>query len=247
MEEFRLLNYHTEYSCSGTFNKKMDTQVCFSQAFHNVRNNSSIQYIVRLYPDIKFVSENHKSNMCVLNRNEIKNHLRQLTGIFPFEYRVVKTKVNNYPCYEVHIHLCDVPATFHKYVLTWIRYSYEFPYNVILKDTYMLKKDPMFRFTSISNLFNVVSNCYPYGVGEGHSIFESHIHIPLKKAELRDRIKEVDRLNYIYQELKGINKMKLPAKIKNFSSTDIEYWSPEFFEMRKNIYINMYNQIKAKR
>lgn len=225
----------------------MCSNVCFSSAFNAVKDDSDIQYTIRLYPGIKFGVDRHKSNICVLNKREIKNHLRQLTEIFPFEYNVTKTKVNDYPCYEVYLHLYNVPATFHKYVLTWLRYSYEFPYNVILKDTYILKKDPMFRFTSISNLFNVVSNCYPYGVGEGHSISESHVHVPLKKAELKERIKEVNRLNSIYQELQGINKERLPTKIENFSTTDIEYWSPEFFEMRKNVYINMYNQIKANR
>ena len=42
----------------------------------------------------------------------------------------------------MHLRLNNVPPTFHKYVLTWLRYTYEFPYNVFLKDAYNLKSIP---------------------------------------------------------------------------------------------------------
>lgn len=244
MNEFKYLSYHTEYSCDGTCNKKMSSEVCFSGIFSKITNESDITYNIRLYPGLDLCVESHNSNACLFTKNELKNHLRQLNDMYPFSYRVVEEVVRDKVCYRVVLHLKDVPATFHKYVLTWLRYTYEYPYNVILRDAYILKKDPIFRFESISNIFNVVSICCPAFVGEGHSISADSINKPLRKKELRDRIKEVNRLNGIYEKLK-LKKSKLPDKIRDFDCYDAEYWSEELFEFRKPTYMNMFNKIKG--
>ena len=225
----------------------MGVDVCFSNVFSRMNNNSDIIYTVRLYPGVDLCVKNHHSNACLFSRHEVRNHLRQLRGMYPFRYRVLEKATDDGQIYyEVVIHLKEVPATFHKYVLTWLRYTYEYPYNVILKDAYRLKKDPTFRFESIANIFNVVSNCCSDYVGEGHSVAEASIHEPLRKDELRERIREVDRLNSIYKIL-SIKKTKLPEEIEGFGYRDLEYWSEELFELRKPTYMKMYNAIKSKR
>lgn len=251
MKEFEYLSYHTEYGCTGTINKRMGVEACFSRVFSRVGNDSDITYTVILYPGTEFGAKNRRCNMCLFSPKEVKNHLKQLTSIFPFDFTIKRGVINRYSgkwkCYEVKIHLHDVPAAFHKYVLTWLRYTYEFPYNVILKDTYRLKKNPIFKFTSIANLFNVVSNCYPYYVGEGHSILESHIKVPLKKKDLRERLKEVDRLNSLYKYLDRDNKERIPDNLENFRYTDEAYWSEELYQEREPFYIKMYNTFKDKK
>lgn len=247
MKEFNYLSYHTEYSCTGTFNKKMSKEVCFARVFHNVKDDSDIVYTIILYPGVDFCVKHHRSNACLFNRHEVENHLRQLRGIFPFSYRVLeKINKDDQVYYGVTLHIKEVPATFHKYVLTWLRYTYEFPYNVILRDAYRLKKDPIFRFESISNIFNIVSNCSQEYVGEGHSIAEASVHKPLKKDQLRERIKAVNELNSIYTILNA-NKPKLPENIGKFGTRDLGYWSEELFEHRKPIYMEMYNIIKKRK
>lgn len=244
MKEFDYLNYHTEYSCEGTYKKKLSREVCFSEVFDMIEDDSDIKYTVLLYPGINMCVDKHRSNACLFSVQEVKNHLRQLRGIYPFSYKVIeKINEDNVPYFKVTLHIKDVPASFHKYVLTWLRYTYEYPYNVILRDAYRLKQDPEFRFMSIADLFNVVSNCCNDFVGEGHSISADNIHRPLKKEELKERIKEVDRLNDIYQFLE-LRKNKLPRKIDKYGTKDLEYWSQKLFDVRKPIYMKMYNAIK---
>lgn len=247
MNEFRFLSYHTEYSCTGTYNKEMCANACFAGVFSRVHYDSDIVYTIHLYSGIDFCTKYHYSNACLFSKHEIRNHLRQLKGIYPFGYRVLEKSNNEGQVYyEVKLHLNNVPATFHKYVLTWLRYTYEYPYNVILKDTYRLKKDSMFRFESIANIFNVVSNCYPDDVNDIHSIAENIIHKPLRKCKLCERIRKADRLEEIYNFL-YINAIKLPKQIEGFECKDLEYWSEELFELKKSTYIEMYKTIKSKR
>ena len=246
MKEFRYLSYHTEYSCSGTYNLKMGARVCFANVFNMVNDDSNIKYKIRLYPGIDFCKKANHSNACLFSKQEIRNHLLQLKALYPFSYRVADKMKDDNKIIVIHLHLKDVPATFHKYILTWVRYLYEYPYNVILKDAYWLKKDPRFRFQSISALFNIVACCQKCYVGEGHSIREDHIHTPITKAELKERIKKVKCLNDIYKDM-NIGRNVLPEKIGKFSYNDIEYWSEELFnEVRKPVYVELYNRVKGR-
>lgn len=246
MKEFRFLTYYTEYSCSGTYNLKMGARPCFGSAFNNVRNNSNIKYKIRLYPGINFCKKVSCSNACLFSKQEIRNHLLQLKALFPFSYRVLDEMKEGNKIISIHLHLKNVPAIFHKYILTWIRYLYEYPYNVILKDAYLLKEDLGLRFQSMSFLFNIVSSCQREDVDEGHSIRENHLHTPITKSELKERIKEVRCLNDIYEDM-NINRNRVPEQIGEFSRKDIEYWSEELFnEVRKPIYVELYNKVKGR-
>ena len=246
MKEFRYLTYHTEYSCSGTYNLKMGARACFRSAFDNVRNNSDIKYKIRLYPGIALCTNHNVSNACLFSKQEIRNHLLQLKDLFPFSYRVLDEMKEGNKIIVIHLHLKDVPATFHKYILTWIRYLYEYPYNVILKDAYLLREDLGLRFQSMSFLFNIVSSCQWVYVGEGHSIRENHLHTPITKSELKERIKEVRFLDDIYEDM-NMNRDRLPETIGKFSCNDVEYWSEELFnEVRKPVYVELYNKVKGR-
>ena len=224
----------------------MGAEACFRRVFDAVRDDSNIKYKIILYPGTDFCKDTRQSNACLFSKQEIRNHLLQLKALYPFSYRVADEITEDNKIIVIHLHLKDVPATFHKYILTWIRYLYEYPYNVILKDAYWLGKDPRFRFQSISALFNIIAYCQCYTVGEGHSIRESHLHIPITKAELRERIKTEKSLNNIYKVM-NIDRDKLPNKVGEFSYKDMEYWSEELFnEIRKPIYVELYNKIKGR-
>ena len=224
----------------------MGARACFRSAFDNVRNNSDIKYKIRLYPGIALCKNHNVSNACLFSKQEIRNHLLQLKDLFPFSYRVLDEMKEGNKIIVIHLHLKDVPATFHKYILTWIRYLYEYPYNVILKDAYLLREDLGLRFQSMSFLFNIVSSCQWVYVGEGHSIRENHLHTPITKSELKERIKEVRFLDDIYEDM-NMNRDRLPETIGKFSCNDVEYWSEELFnEVRKPVYVELYNKVKGR-
>lgn len=251
MREFSCLNYHAEYTCEGSVIADRNGDACFSYIFSSLNNACNNVYKVVVYKDDHFLKISRSSNACFLSKTELSNHLRQLQSLYPFEFSVTEetreiSKDLSVPYYVVTIHLKDVPGLFHRYVLTWLRYTYEFPYNMILLDTYRLKKLPIFRFTSISNLFNIVSNCANTYVGEGHSISEAHVHQPLSKKELKERIQYARELNSIYKNLR-LSKARLPETIEGYASFDLEYWSLDLFEIRKPYYLQMYNKIVSQR
>ena len=193
---------------------------------------------------INFCKSKHRSNACLFSKHEIRNHIRQLKDLYPFNYKVLDRVENGVQIIAVYLNLKNVPVLFHKYILTWVRYLYEFPYNVLLRDAYWLKEDPQFRFQALSRIFNIVTYCNKRYVGEGHSISEAHLHVPMTKKDLRERIAEAIKLNDIYEAL-DLKYNEVPYIIEKFSNRDIEYWSREFFDtIRKPVYINLFNQIK---
>lgn len=248
MKDFRYLSYWTEYSCAGSLRKRMSHGACFSYVFNTVTDKSDVEYKVILYKGINFSKNNHVSNACLLSKEGIRRHLRLLKELYKFHYRVLDYKGNDrhkdYDRFIVYLRVKDVPSTFHKYILTWLRYTYEYPYNVILRDTYLLKSDPIFRFESISNLFNLVLGCYGEFVDNIHQIPGGRYVEFLKVSDLREKIQKVIYLGEIYQANKEVrDNVIIPECIGTYNTEDIEYWD-EGFDVRKPIYMKAYKEIK---
>ena len=213
----------------------MEVGACFGYVFGAVKNNSSVKYQIVLYMGTRYSAEQHKSNACIFTKQEVRNHLKLLKSLYPIQYSVGDYgDKNGYKRLLVTLNIENTPATFHKYALTWLRYLYEFPYNVLLRDAYTLKKERTCRFESIANLFNLTLSCYCKNPREIHQIPTNSIIQRLKLADIKRRIKEVNLLHDIYA--KGDNKArKIPEKSQGFSVEDIEYWNVGF-EERKPIY-----------
>ena len=245
MKEFQYLDYCTEYSCEGDLVKEMDKEACFGYVFNRIDTGHNVKYRVILYSGTEFSKNEHQSNACLFTKREVRRHLLLLKSLYPFHYKVSDYKADDdvkYNRIEVFLELSDVPPTFHKYILTWLRYTYEYPYNVILKDVYALKKDPTFRFESISNLFNLVIGCFCSNPRDIHQIPRNQVSTPMKLAEVREKIQKVKHLNDIYQKLRA-KKDTIPKKIGEYNTRDIEYWR-DGFEVRKPIYMKVYKEIK---
>lgn len=245
MNDFRYVDYDTVYSCSGELIQNLSHRACFGYVFRSdITIKSDIKYTVVLYRGLDYCKENGKSNACLFSIKEVRNHLRSLKSLYKFHYRVTSEE-DEYPKIIVHLRLNNVPPTFHKYVLTWLRYTYEFPYNVFLKDAYNLKSIPEFRFESISNIFNLVLGCYCNDLRIIHQVPHNFVSKPLKISELKERIKEVKELNNIYRALNPKNET-IPKKIGEYDVCDIEYWESGF-DSRKPVYLEVYNKIKDKK
>ena len=253
MKDFQFLDYHTEYSCKGEFEKEMDAEACFSFVFSRTsERNISEEYEVILYKGTDFSREHHSSNSCLFTKKQIRNHLRQAQGIYPFDFYI--TEVSNWrgglSVFRVRLKLTNVPGTFHNYLLTWLRYMYEYPYNVILYDAYKLKKDPCFRFTSMSDLFNLVLSCFNEDPREVHQIAENQVSKTMLKRDIREKLQKIEMLNNIYDKLKNKSKdNKIPDKDGNLTTSDFEFWeSDDIFERRrKPIYMNVYKEVIKKK
>lgn len=216
----------------------MKESACFSYVFNEVKSNSSVKYRIVLYMGTKYSAKQHKSNACIFTKQEVRNHLKLLKSLYPLQYSVRDYgDKNGYKRILVTLNIENTPATFHKYALTWLRYLYEFPYNVLLRDAYTLKKERTFRFESIANLFNLTLSCYCRNPRDIHQIPSNSIIQRLKLADIKRRIKQVNLLHDIYED--GDKKsLQIPKKIQDFSVEDIEYWNVGF-EERKPIYMEI--------
>lgn len=253
MNDFQFLDYHTEYSCKGAFEKEMDAEACFSFVFGQTgKENISEEYEVILYKGTAFSREHHNSNSCLFTKKQIRNHLKQAQGIYPFDFHITEAAKwrGGYSVFKIHLKLTNVPGTFHKYLLTWLRYMYEYPYNVILYDAYKLKRDPCFRFTSMSDLFNLVLSCFNENPRDIHQIARNQVSKTMLKRDIREKLQNIQILNNVYVKLK--NKVKInqiPNGDGDLTTTDFEFWeSDDIFERRrKPVYMNVYKEIIKKK
>ena len=253
MKDFQFLDYHTEYSWKGTLEKEMDVEACFSFVFNQIdEGNVSEEYEVILYKGTAFSREHHNSNSCLFTKKQIRNHLKQAQGIYPFDFHITEAAKwrGGYNVFKIHLKLTNVPGMFHKYLLTWLRYMYEYPYNVILYDAYKLKKDPCFRFTSMSDLFNLVLGCFNENPAAIHQIAENQVSKTMLKRDIREKLQNIQILNNVYVKLK--NKVKInqiPNEDGDLTTTDFEFWeSDDIFERRrKPVYMNVYKEIIKKK
>ena len=254
MRDFQFLGYHTEYSCKGVLKKKMGVSPCFSYVFSGLIDNDNVSedYEIILYKGTKLSKGKNKANSCLFTRKQISNHLKQAQRIYPFNFRI--TEVTNwrkgYNVFKVHLELIQVPGTFHKYLLTWLRYMYEYPYNVILHDAYKLKKEPCFRFTSMSNLFNLVLGCFNENPRDIHQIAKNQVSKTMLKRDIRRKLQNIRMLNNIYDKLKNkVNNNQIPDEDGDLTTSDFEFWeSDDIFERRrKPIYMNVYKEIIKKK
>lgn len=240
MREFKYTSYHTEYACEGDYNYSTSGDACFREVFYNVYSNSHLFYHIILYRGVEYVTKTQHSNACLFTKSKVIQHLRQAQALYPFVFKVEESSRHNYPIFIIHLELNNVPRLFHKYLLSWIRYLYEFPYNVLLLDAKRLKKDPAFKFIPTPDAFNVVATSFPDYYGTGHGIAYRYSQ-KLTRAQLKERISKVSTLNAIYQLLNAEAREhweKIPEYIGSFTTDDIEYWSEEYFEKyRKPIYL----------
>lgn len=238
MEEFRYINYHTVYSAEGTINVELGRHICFQKIFNNMRNKHE-HYVIYMFPK----PELGQNNFCLFDKQQIKNHLSQLKDILPISYRVTEDVYEGRKAYVVEITLQKVPSLYHNYVLTWVRYLYEYPYNVILLESYRLKKEKPFRFQSIINIFNLIAGHWNHNEGYGHQITNgTGTFEKLSKANIRKELKKNVRLNDIFGHdivwVEDNPQFFIPKRIGKFTWYDLEYWTSEdFYNIRKKIYL----------
>ena len=149
MQEFKFLRYYTKYSAFGALKVYLSEYACFSDIYKKFapRNLYDENYIIYIY---KGANNLRNNNMCFLSKKQLQNHIKQAQEIFNFKYQVIELE----KLYKVNLSITQAPGNFHKYILAWIRYCYEFPYNMLLLDALEIKKESCFKYTSISNLFN---------------------------------------------------------------------------------------------
>lgn len=245
--EFQYLSYYTKYSCSGAFElANPHNTVCFATAFGKIKGikGSFLEtYKILMYKasDPKILAGG-RSNKCFLNKQQLKNHINQLKSLM--DLRIVGLSEEN-DHFELTVKVTG-ERIYHLYFLNWARYTYEYPFNVILLDAYKLRKKLITE--SISNLYNVAAACYNgYSYNTGHAICKGGKLYRI--AELKKRLETLakngeDRVNNVIESSSNLAKVKAcPSEGKR---SDIKYWqSEEEYQKREQYYLNAYELLKS--
>lgn len=255
MKEFTYLNLHTVYKCTGNYiNEKTgsDGDYCFRKIFHcryglNGKDDVKENYVITTYKGLWKTadSEGHKNNFCLFSKEEIEKHLNfVVSNIFPFKYKVDEIEKScDKHIYNINL---DIEGNFlyHKFILTWTRYLYEFPTCMLMKDAYRLAKCPEFKFINIFDLYNIVSGCYSKDNYKTDQTLSRGGKM-MSYRELRARLLELERYggeSNILREIYGdewVSRANSLEFSNNREYNDIEYWeSPSEFEYRKSKYLN---------
>ena len=239
---FEYLNYSTIYQASGDLvfeNKDLEGEACFSYIFRNVKNNKKKHIIYSIYisTDPSYIQNNKENNLCILTEEQIIFHISYLRFISSFKYRITKKFIDDYSGFRIDLDLNAIGIV-HKMFLTWIRYLYEYPYNLVLYDSFKLREEK--KFIEKSNYLNIVNFVTTfYSTDYIHQIPKSnHNNIPefITRKSFKDRLMKCDHLNDI---LKNSD-----IKIEQFTEYDEIDDFIEDFDNRKNKYIENLNKLK---
>lgn len=249
-----MLNFCTEYSSEGNTHKALRKDACFSTIFYSEEHGivQKNKYTIKLYKIGDWLNKKRQNNACLTDRAGIVHHLKILQSVFKFSYHLKEN--------EDHFVLTmtlEGDLIYHKYMLSWVRYLYEYPFNVFLADACKLKEIPGFKFESIINLFNLVgatSGIRQHGTGI-HAIGETGWFKALMTTkEIQERLKELcgghKQINDIFPVLFAQGGYGAPEnKIEGVETLEeednnlhgSEYWdSEEEFNKRLELYKKNY-------
>ena len=245
--DFKYLEFWTYYSSEGDIEKNLGREWCFSTIFDgdSWMCNSYELYIYR------YGYKKGRDNNCLITKRQLIQHLNEIKNFYKeFEYELTPISKG----YKLNFTL-DCALIWHKIILSWIRYSYEFPFNIAIYEAFKVKKLKPFKEETMLNLFNLIGatmNCTRHGtaihaIGEFYNFKELISYgkfIDLTKDTLEEDI--YGKINYIIPRVKDGNFNLIKPNL-NYRINHTDYWkNKEYFKERLTLYINNYNILKIK-
>ena len=262
MNEFSFTNLKTFYRSSGFVEKNIleNGDYCFRGIFKDgqvtrLRDEKvSGVYEVYFFRTPNRLVGNKWNNYCPFSLDIVKRHLMLGKQYFTknFKYKVEEVDFKNSLAYKVTI---DINESFiyHKVVLTWLRYLYEYPTNMLLMDAYRLKD--VFPRVSIFNLYNFISGCYDYSDYKSDQTLTwgspfrtvEEIHKVLKKRSAQSGDTEVIRKTFLRMNdnKKVVNRIR--GIFKDSERANLSYWTDNFSERCEKYVEEFKEHVKCKK
>ena len=234
--DFKYLEFWTYYSSKGTLDKNLKREWCFSSVFGGLKHQKN-EYVLYIYNNGHLTN---KDNNCLITKEQLIEHINEINKFYKFEYKLKTIKDG----YKLEFTI-DAPIIYHKIILSWLRYSYEFPFNVTLYELFKVREEKGFKRLTMLNLFNLIGatmHCTKHGTSI-HAIgvfydFKDLISYKDFKKEITKSI-EKDPYKHINDILNVVNEddfniLELPLD-KRLNHTD--YWEDqEEYKKRLKIY-----------
>lgn len=153
------VSFFTAYKCVGVDNVNFlrHGAACFSRVFHyNDKDNKPFKntYTIKIFKPIlnKRIVEN---NFCVLSKNDIIYFLKDVASYGYNSKPIIKLDEHK-KYYTITMEVNDT-AFAHRFLLSYVRYLYETPFNIMLYETIKVKKEcEELKNESIFNLFHLI-------------------------------------------------------------------------------------------
>lgn len=249
VKKLKYLNYCTIFAASGDLNVPLRDRACFADVL-NIKYLNKEHYEIYIVRDENFCLKQNASHLCLLDESGIKKHLKLARRLFPFSYNVEKSEYNGMDAFKINIDL-EAAHIYHRYLLTWVRFLWEFPYNLILIEALRMKHAYLPK-ESITNLIVVCTNSYnngPCWYNAVHGIYVGESSL-LKERDLKDALLLIGQVGQDGQvnDLYPSNDRASPIRIEpDENSRYLEYWQdPAEFNKRAKVYLKEYKRLKAK-
>ena len=213
--------------------------VCFSKAFCELKKVGKTYHgIYTLYFNKAF--KPGSGNFCVLNKDEIFKVLRYMRKTFDIKAYFGE----NDKKYIIKLDITGTPVK-HKFILTFSRVFYEFPYNEFAKEVFRVRNygtvDGMtFCNKSFLEVFHLLRFIYKYYIGGGHDLFS----YPSKSLPSKTLTEVFEKGEYLVQNVyKGT--YELYGVFPFVSRGDIKErdWD-KCLSRRMHLYVKYYKKLK---
>jgi len=154
---------------------------------------------------------NNNYSYCIIQEDLVRKHLEQVKDIVKFDYTLNTTNTDIECCKfaELNIHVQD-KWLYKNYLLTWIKYLIESPFNYWIYDVYKLKES-IFKDKDIEEILYIVSRTYSFW-NSNHSVFSTMskfisrdiIKYELEKQNNKNKRTDPGLLNNIYPEYSSV-------------------------------------------
>ena len=233
---FNFLNFCTRYKSVGSVEHGMRNAACFGDVFggpENQKNTYNIEIYFNKYED-------EDNNNCHLTTEQLVEFINEIKKVVYFDHSLEKRE-------DKYILKFTLKASkiYHKLVLTWIRYTYEFPYNMVVEECFKLREVHGFKRITLFNLFNVVGPSLNYSE-HGSEIHAIGIFYKFKKLmsykDISNKIKQGFRtvnelVDYVSKTPRPFSLICPPRGVK---ITHSKYWDDEK-EFKNRIKVYKYN------
>ena len=165
MINYCLLSYCTEYGCTGDIETRFDESACFGDTFHDMIDNKkkyNCEYTIRVFKG-EFKAKCGKNNNCSLTKEQLSYFINSIKRICDFSFKIEEKD----EWFNIIVNI-NARKTKHKFILTWIRYCYEYPSNFCVYYAFKLKDK--FKHISFFNLVNLIESTLYTGMRGCHRL-----------------------------------------------------------------------------
>lgn len=191
IRDYNYFGFHPQYSCKLYYDEKLvktasylsGTEPCFREVFHYFYGMSRIyKGIYKLQCNKEF--RTGSGNYCSLNKTHIMKIIRYMRNSLDVNIKLTDTPDK----YIFDIEIIGRPIK-HKWILTFCRVFYEWPYNEMAVDVFRIREAKTLSGIDITHksfleLYNLTISAYKCYIGAEQSLFKN-LGVDLTGKELK--------------------------------------------------------------